>query len=139
LADHELSSLHDRREVAATALRDAIALGPGVDESAANARIATLARSLQDLDQQIVEQTLARDKARKPHCASIASALAPLERAAIGNAVAAIDNLVAALATIDAVAREVQKAGGPIFWRFPLQYRSAVAALRGRLRARGGA
>jgi hypothetical protein len=136
LAEHELAGLTDRREAAAAALREAIATGGGNDQSAADARVTAINATLQGLDRQMAAATAARNKARLPYAGAVASALAPTERAATDEACAAIDDLVAALRTLDLAAREVQKAGGVISWRFPDVYRSAISALKLRLRAR---
>jgi ATP-dependent protease ClpP protease subunit len=63
--------------------------------------------------------------------------LAPLRRQATEAAIAAIDDLVDSLATLDAISRQTERVGGAASLKFPPVYRQAVGALRARLRARG--
>jgi hypothetical protein len=131
-----LDELHARRQEMHAALVAAICDQPDLDRQSTGGpstrQIEKLGHELAGIDKKIQVATAEWEKARAPFTAAVASALAPMRRAAVDTAITAVGDLVAALRIIDGINIEITRAGGTAM-RFPPLYRNAVGALRARL------
>jgi hypothetical protein len=135
-AQAALDALHARRRETHAALLAAIRDQPDLDRQstggASTRRIEKLGRELADIDKELQVATAEWEQARLPYTQAVASALAPMRRAAVDAAITAVGELVAALGTLDRINREISRSGGTAV-RFSPLYRNAVGALRARL------
>jgi hypothetical protein len=135
-AQAALDALHARRVETQAALRVAIRDQPDLDRQstggASTRQIAQLGLELAEIDKELQVATAEWEQARLPYTATVASALAPMRRAAIDAAITAVGELVMALGILDKINREISRSGGSAI-RFPALYRNALGALRARL------
>jgi hypothetical protein len=111
-AQEQLDELFERRDGAQNELRQLagqLQSDPADDATKSARRIIALNTEIAEIDEEIRTATAERDAARHPWARALLLALGPMRAAAIEQAIAGVDALVAALRQIDEVTRELQE------------------------------